>query len=307
MILLPVRRSGEKGGGGRKPKSEDAGEGGGLDDRARAKMAALSRAKEEKDKAMSSRDYDGCELRERRDRAGRDLARAYSQAIKYTSRLTKSEGATRMAEGLLYEWMDGFMAPLGGSSAARMAHDDDDDDDVGVDDDGGTVTDETCLNKKWTLRTAHNIARRLACPSRSKLDDVVVVAAGRTDVAAAAAAPNDVVHMPPPSSGDYVNLLRSYSASKARRKGQRCEALMKNMMTLADSISRSYGSDDDDDDDDEDRTTMCDADDFGMEMVASGGGDGDERTERWRTWVKESIPNSKVFALAIKVSCIASS
>ena len=63
---------------------------------------------------MSSHDYEGCELHERRDWAGHDLAHAYFQTIKYISCITKSEGATRMAEGLLYEWMDMFMAPLGG-------------------------------------------------------------------------------------------------------------------------------------------------------------------------------------------------
>jgi hypothetical protein len=72
---------------------------------------------------------------------------------------------------------------------------------------------------------------------------------------------------------------------------------MGNMMTLADAVSRRYGGDVD-----EVRTMTDDEEDFGMEWVASGDGGDEGRTERWRTWVKESIPNSKVFALAIKVS-----
>ncbi len=287
--LIPVRRSGDIGGkgggvttGGKKqPKFEYSPIGGndGFDDRARAKLAALSSAREEAVMAMSSHDYDADELRMRRDQAGNELARAYSQAIKYTSRLTKSEGATRVAEGLLYEWMDMFVKPLGGSVVGN--------DDATYDDDGGTVTDATCLNKKWTIRTAHDIVVRLSSVTpASKLDDgyVVVDAIGKTDDAVVA------VRVPPPSFGDYVNLLRAYSASKARRKGERCEALVKNMIALADALSRHYGD-----------CEFVDKDDFGMEMIACG--NGDEKTERWRTWVKESMPNSKVFALAIKVSC----
>ena len=259
-----------------KSKFEDASGGDGLDDRARAKLAALATAKEEAQRARESHDYDAIELRARRELAGRELARAYSQAIKYASRLTRSESATRVAARLMHEWMDAFTGPLGGSTAARLAYDD-------VDDDGEAVADATYLNRKWTVRTAHEIAERLSASKKL----VVVV----DDVAAVPP------WMPPPSRGDYVNLLRAFSASKARSKGLRCEALMGNMMTLADAVSRRYGGDVD-----EVRTMTDDAEDFGMEWVASGDGGDEGRTERWRTWVKESIPNSKVFALAIKVS-----
>ena len=267
-----------------KSKIEDASGGDdGLDDRARAKLAALTKAKEEAQRAYDSHDYDALELRARRELAGRELARAFSQAIKYASRLTRSESATRVAGGLMHEWMDAFTGPLGGSTAARLAYDD-------VDDDGEAVADATYLNRKWTVRTAHEIAERLSSPSASKkiVDDVA-----DADADADAVPP----WMPPPSRGDYVNLLRAYSASKARSKGLRCEALLGNMMTLADDVSRRYGGDVD-----EVRTMTDNADDFGMEWVASGDGGDEGRTERWRTWVKGSIPNSKVFALAIKVS-----
>ena len=286
-----MRRSGEMrvgglgggggGVGGVKSKFEDASGGDGLDDRARAKLAALTTAKEEAQRARESHDYDAIELRARRELAGRELARAYSQAIKYASRLTRSESATRVAGGLMHEWMDAFTGPIGGSMAARLAYGD-------VDDDGEAVPDETYLNRKWTVRTANEIAERLS--ASKKLGGDVGGDVG-DDVAAVPS------WMPPPSRGDYVNLLRAYSASKARSKGLRCEALMGNMMTLADAVSRRYGGDVD-----EVRMMTDDEEDFGMEWVASGEGGDEGRIERWRTWVKESIPNSKVFALAIKVS-----
>ncbi|KAL3821696.1 hypothetical protein ACHAXA_003254 [Cyclostephanos tholiformis] len=306
--LIPVRRSGEAGGGAvvgsdggeKRPKFEYACGGDdydddGLDDRARMKLAALARAREEAKSAMSSHDYDANELRERRNRAGLELARAYSQAIKYSSRLTKSESATKVAEGLLYEWMDEFVRDIGGSKAAEHLTRVVGNDDAIYDDNGGTVKDATYLNKKWMIRTANEIARRLSSSIlASKLDDDdddAVNATGNAD--------HDVVsvRMPPPLLGDYVNLLRAYSSSKARRKGQRCEALMRNMMTLADAASRHYG---DHEDVDINARTMDVSNDIGMEMVAC---DDDERTERWRMWVKESMPNSKVFALAIKLRC----
>jgi hypothetical protein len=100
------------------------------------------------------------------------------------------------------------------------------------------------------------------------------------------------IRLPPPSSKDYINLLRAYSNSKARRKGQQCEALMKSMMMLANIVSCHY--DTNNENPTEERTS-----DIGRARVV--GVDGKE-TEQWKIWVNESIPNSKVFALAIKVS-----
>lgn len=267
VVDLPVQRSSERNEQVKSVTYNSIGVDGGvgsLDDRAKAKMIALTKAKDEMEEAWTtSSDDDGDAddaSSERRVQAGRELAHAYSQAIKYTSRLAKSVEATRLAETMLYEWMDEFLRPLGGISSMRM-------DDMGDEEDVSNTA--MYLNKKWTIRTAHEIATRLEGSN---------VAAEGTH---STATKEIVVRLPyPPSSGDYINLLRAYSSSKARRKGQRCEVLMKNMLTLAEVVSRHSS-----------------IDDVGRECVSS---DDCDRNEMWRMWVKESIPNSKVFALAIK-------
>merc|ERR1719491_1051287 len=55
------------------------------------------------------------------------------------------------------------------------------------------------------------------------------------------------VPMAPPSSFDYINVLRAYSMSKARRKGEQCEALMTTMMEVSRACATEYGRLDDED------------------------------------------------------------
>jgi len=246
VAALPVRKSSER---KEQPtvsvvSSHMIDDGGGLDDRSNAKMVALSKAKEKMRNDVTSND-------EKRVQTGRELAHAYSQAIKYTSRQTKSVAATRVAEEMLYDWMDEAMRPFGVTTSGRLAKINDDD---AVDDDVSNTA--MYLTKKWTIRTANEIARRLGGENTTSPNVIRVL-------------------IPPPSSSDYINLLRAYSSSKARRKGQQCEVLIKNMITLADVLScHCYITGDD-------------------ETVG-------EAIEEWKLWVKESIPNSKAFALAIK-------
>ena len=246
VAALPVRKSSER---KEQPtvsvvSSHMIDDGGGLDDRSNAKMVALSKAKEKMRNDVTSND-------EKRVQTGRELAHAYSQAIKYTSRQTKSVAATRVAEEMLYDWMDEAMRPFGVTTSGRLAKINDDD---AVDDDVSNTA--MYLTKKWTIRTANEIARRLGGENTTSPNVISVL-------------------IPPPSSSDYINLLRAYSSSKARRKGQQCEVLIKNMITLADVLScHCYITGDD-------------------ETVG-------EAIEEWKLWVKESIPNSKAFALAIK-------
>jgi len=250
----------------------------GFDDRAQAKLTALSNAKKEAEDAkaafISSTIADGGEtnpdekLHTEWNQAEQNLAHAYSQAIKYTSRITKNEKATKEAERLLYEWMDRFMDPFGGSSAVWMKEDKDLSD----------VPDTMYLNKKWMVRTIHAIVPKLS-PGESK-----------PEVGSDKSSDLPQIRIPPPISKDYTNLLRSYSMSKARRKGQQCEALMRNMMRLANTVAYYY-------DKDSENWTEDKVYDVGMESVISGEGN---ETNRWRLWVNNSIPNSKAFALAIK-------
>jgi hypothetical protein len=69
--------------------------------------------------------------------------------------------------------------------------------------------------------------------------------------------------IPPPTAKDYINLLRAHSISKAKRKGEQAESILVNMMKLANVMANSV--------------------------------DG-----RSKIWVVDNIPNSKMFALAIK-------
>ena len=292
---IPFRRSGKaKSGAGEKEDGDASGFGFGFgfDDRARAKLGALATAKQEAKDARAAcfaahaagdeappAAAEGQPEREERWRAAElQLARAYSQAVKYTARIAKSPDATAAAERLLSEWTARFLAPFGVAPAWSEARD------------AGVVVDPetTYLNKKRTVRALHRIAAMgLVAP-----DDDVPATTPRSDGGAvpatsavrAAASP---VRIPPPSAGDYVNLLRAYSVSKARRKGQKSEVLLRNMVQMAKTVAFFYGEGDD-------RDLRTDA---GMEDVVSPEGNS---IKKWRLWVNDTVPNSKVFALAIK-------
>ncbi|KAL7491890.1 hypothetical protein ACHAWT_005097 [Skeletonema menzelii] len=188
-----------------------------------------------------------------------ELSHAYSQAIKYTSRILKNPKATQTAERLLLEWMDRFT-----QSFDNM--------------DGTASPDTVYMNKKRMIRTINKIVPRLNGSCASKNNEV---------------ANNDEkvvlpkIHIPPPTEKDYLNVLRAYSISKAKRKGQQCEALLSNMLEVAKTAAFYYSK--------EDRSWTEDrVHDVGMEMID---GDGERR---WTGWVKESIPKSKAFSIAIK-------
>lgn len=153
------------------------------------------------------------------------LALAYSQAIKYCSRIPNNPDATFMAENLFYEWMGRFL------------------DELNTDEIKVAVDTNAIMKKKWMIKTIHALLPPLKSDSQNVSD------AGH--------------HLPPPTSKDYINLLRSYSISKARRKGEQAEALLVNMLMLAEASSTAE-----------------------KEVRAS--------------WIKENIPNSKMFALAVK-------
>ena len=74
-----------------------------------------------------------------------------------------------------------------------------------------------------------------------------------------------------PSRRDYNNILRAHSTSKALRKGEQCEELIDRMMDVAVYSAQRYAESEDE----------------------------DER-EKLKRIVAESLPDSKVFALAIK-------
>ena len=262
--------------GNEKKESEDKSIGG--DDRARAKLAALSKA--EKDAVDAQAAFLACtttttsegkldELYERWKFAEQNLGFAYSQAIKYTSRVHHDEEATMTAERLMYQWMDRVMESFGTSLVWMKDIED-------AVEDSNTVY----LNKKWMIRTIHSIMPRLTMSRMDRSPDKDVKIFPK-------------IRLPPPSSKDYINLLRAYSNSKARRKGQQCEALMKNMMMLANKVSCYYDSNKEENWAEE---NICDIE------GETAKGFGEEENEVWKIWVHESIPNSKAFALAIKVS-----
>ena len=272
-VNIPFKRS-------KKTKSKDENvSSSDFDARAQAKLTALSHAKKEAENTKAAflsmvwkptqQGENSEDLHKWWNESEQKLALAYSQAIKYTSRITKNEKATKAAEKLLYEWMDRFMDPFGGTS-------------VWMKDEKDTSQPMSAmyLNKKWMLKTLHAVLPNLT-RAESNID-------GAGD-ASASTLPQ--IRIPPPSSKDYTNLLRAYSLSKARRKGQQCEALMMNMMRLANTVSYYY-------DEESDIWTEDKVHDVGMESVVIGI-DGSE-TKKWRVWVTESIPNSKAFALAIK-------
>ena len=278
---LPFKRS-------KKTRNSTNNRGHGFDDRANAKLDALSSAKIEADVAKAAyQSFDiGDEntlnkedLHDKWKKSEENLALAYSQAIKYTSRIHNNESATKMAERLLNEWVDRFMKPFGNSSvvSGEAVKDDNNVSEASIN--------KMYLNKKWMVRTINKIMPRLTSCSN---DDLKVQEDGST--ATITTSSLSTIRIPPPASKDYVNILRAYSLSKARRKGQQAEGIIKNMMKIANTVSYYY-------DEGNDNWSQDKANDAGMELVTNEDG---KQIKRWRMWVNESIPNSKVFALAIK-------
>ncbi|KAL7541623.1 hypothetical protein ACHAWF_006990 [Thalassiosira exigua] len=284
---LPLRRS-------RRTTSANAadGEGGkGFDDRARAKLSALSRAKEEAARAEAAfsqyaagenddDDEDAAELRERWDSSERALATAYSQAVKYAARTTKSESATQAAERLLFEWMDRFADQLERDGVGPNARD------------GPRTTRATqdMMAKKEMVRTMRQIVSALTGGDAATESNPSTSSSAVEHERGAAPSLLKIL-IPPPTYSDYYNLLRAYSLSKARRKGQQCEVVMANMLRLAQAVVNHYS-------DDGERRADVGADDPGVASASCGEERGD--VPRWKLWAKDSVPNSKVFAFAIK-------
>lgn len=116
------------------------------------------------------------------------------------------------------------------------------------------------LNKKKMTRRVHEILRSLNGNNCTP------------DMNAATDSKDEMrTGMSPPSRKDYINILRAHSTSKALRKGEQCEALISRMMDVAVYSAHRYAESEDE----------------------------DER-EKLKRIVEESLPDSKVFALAIK-------
>ena len=77
--------------------------------------------------------------------------------------------------------------------------------------------------------------------------------------------------MSPPFRRDYINILRAHSTSKALRKGEQGEALIDSMMDVAVYSAHRFAESED-----------------------------ENEREKWKRIVVDSLPDSKVFALAIK-------
>ena len=220
-----------------------------------------------------------------------ELSRAYSQAIKYTSRMTNNHDATMMAERLLNEWMEKFMDSFVTNDAGATKK-------------RPSSKNET-LKKKKTIKMIHQIMSRLApadnTESTSGTDlDTATDTATSTAISSSAHFPSAVlprIRMPPPTSKDYINLLRAYSISKARRKGRQSEVLLADMLEVAKTLAYYYNED-------HQKWTETRLHDVGMEMTNNdfGGdiGSNEDGAKRWMMWVQESVPNSKAFSLAIK-------
>ena len=297
-----------------------------FDERAKAKLAALTTAKRDADEAKAAfiaaatgEEGDHVTdnitqdlLYDKYNQSEQNLAHAYSQAIKYTSRIPKNETATKMSERLMYEWMERFMIPFdhsaGGWLLQQENHDNNDNDNHNHNqkqlEETSAALHKIYLNKKWMVRTINKIVPRLTSSSEEEEEEEkgsITVTVQDDDHPSGSSTSSsssmlNSVHIPPPTSKDYINLLRAYSVSKARRKGQQSEILMKNMMKLANTVTHYYYQHENNED-------WSKKNDVGMEsimIVNDDETDGKEATKRWKTWVKESIPNSKVFALAIK-------
>lgn len=241
-----------------------------FDDRAQAKLKALATAKIDAEASKSAYlelvestnvvDDNTEALHDEWKQSEELLSHAYSQAIKYTSRILKNPKATQTAERLLLEWMDRFTNSFDSTTKSEAS----------------PVT--LYMNKKRMIRTINKIVPKLNNGSTSKEE----VHTTETIL--------PKIHIPPPTEKDYLNVLRAYSISKAKRKGQQCEALLTNMLELAKTASYYYSE--------EDRSWTKDrVHDIGMEMIENDVGNVERR---WKGWVTESIPKSKAFSIAIK-------
>ena len=134
-----------------------------------------------------------------------------------------------MAEGFMYEWMEIFLEQS--DSCVKVDR-------------------NAIMKKKWTIKTIHELAGILKDTSSFDIDE-------REDTS--------LMFIPPPATKDYLNILRAYSASKSRKKGEQAEALLANMLELA-------------------RAIACDG------CLSIG----------HKMWVNENIPTSKMFALTVK-------
>ena len=213
-----------------------------LDPRAESKLSILAKSIEEADlmrakyntrlKNTTPDDEYLLHLKERVVESQHQLGVAYSQAIKYSSRIVNNPDATAVAERLLYEWMETFLQEWHGGG-------------------GKTSIDKNAIvKKKWMIRAIHDMIRTL------DETESIEQPSHKTD--------EMLMHIPPPAAKDYINILRAYSTSKAKRKGEQAESILANMMELANSLSK------------------------------------EKLNEMHKVWIKESIPNSKMFALAVK-------
>lgn len=269
-LNIPFTRSKQKG------KSSSSEIPSSFDDRAQAKLKALASAKVDAEASKSAYlelvasssssaadDSDTKALHDNWKQSEEQLSHAYSQAIKYTSRILKNPKATQTAERLLVEWMDRFTNSFEGSITKSEG-----------------APDTVYMNKKRMIRTINKIVPKLNGSTSKEVHD------NNTEQEAL-----PKIHIPPPTEKDYLNVFRAYSISKAKRKGQQCEALLTNMLELAKTAAYYYSE--------EDRSWTEDrVHDIGMEMIEINGANDYER--RWKGWVKESIPKSKAFSIAIK-------
>lgn len=230
---IPINRSSNK---SKVPKSPLL-----FDARAEAKLAALSAAKESANisrgkyqtrlRNVSSQDDEYLQhLKERVVETQQELGVAYSQAIKYCSRIMNNPDATVKADKLMYDWMDLFSREHAKANEVKPV----------------SVDRFATMKKKRLVKTINELAQYLKETDRNK--------SPRVNEA--------VMHIAPPAAKDYINILRAHSVSKAKRKGEQAEALLVNMMELANCLN-------------------C-------------------VENRNMTWIKDSIPNSKMFALAVK-------
>lgn len=233
-----------------------------MDTRADAKLQALSEAKVQTDivkakyfKRIQSghSNADLKQLNEDLSQCQHHLAQAYSQAIKYSSRIPNNPEATSMAETLLYEWMGKVLAGFrGGDSDAEWYHRET------TSESADSIMKNATMKKKSMARAIHGIIPTLQSNQHANSNFLSDEKAHQTMT---------MQIIPPPTSKDYINVLRAYSISKARRKGEQAEALIVNMLGLAETVARS-------------------SDDAHSDLAAS--------------WIKDNIPTSKMFALAIK-------
>ena len=260
-----------------------------FDDRAKAKLKALSTAKVNAEESKlaylqlvksttTTVDNENIQvLHEQWKQSEEQLSHAYSQAIKYTSRILKNQKATQTAERLLFEWMDRFT-----NSFESL-----DDGVISTKNDTKTADPNTLyMNKKRMIRTINKIVPKLTSSSNNSSSASPLLSKENNIL--------PKIHIPPPTEKDYMNILRAYSMSKAKRKGQQCETLLTNMLELA-KIAAYYYSEDDK------SWTEDRVHDIGMEVIRNDqNGVASSSEKRWIGWVNESIPKSKAFSIAIK-------